>query len=466
MSQNYTKEKSQLLNLIINLLIKGIKHSLRVNFFKITAPVLFVGAVFIFIFVYFHFHILLLKKAFPIISDTIIIKLITYPLKNWFFLFYGFFCFLYFLILGKYDPREKINQLLEKIGLKNSKGEPPLFIRKNKLSSHKANYIFNSNGLSLEEFQSKKAKIEAIFQERIESIDQDKKLGFIKISFNKKPFPKKISYEKISKEKSLATESFYIGLSNKGVLSQNITDLPHLLIAGSTGSGKSVFFKQTLLSLLKSSPKIQMYLIDLKGGLEFRDFAILPNVKVIKTIREAVSFLTLIKNEMEDRFDYLEKFGKNKINILKDKKDRIVVGIDEASVLYNSSRGSDDYELILKAKNLTEHIAKLSRASSIHLILATQKVTKETIDTRIQENISGRMCFKLNTLEGSMRALGDARASRLPSISGRGIWHLGHKFIEVQAPNLEPPNLKKRIRKYKIKNIHQVIKKIIKKCSQ
>ncbi|WP_207748713.1 hypothetical protein, partial [Clostridioides difficile] len=75
----------------------------------------------------------------------------------------------------------------------------------------------------------------------------------------------------------------------------------------------------------------------------------------------------------------------------------------------------DDYELVQEARFLTEHIAKLSRAAAIHLILATQKVTKETVDTRIQENVSGRMCFKLNTTEGSVRMLGHGKAADLPS---------------------------------------------------
>ena len=319
----YKKEKSNLLYEIIYLLLKGLKHLFKINFFKITAPILITGAVLIFIFIYFDFHILLLKKALPTISNKGLISLSRHPLKNQFFLFYGFFLFLFLTVLGKYNPQEKLNEWFKKIGLKNSNGETPLLVKKNKLSSERINYILNCNGLSVEEFKDKKSRIESVFKKRIESIE-GRGLGFVKITFNKKAFPKKVCYKNISKEKDLPKESFYIGRSNKGILTQKIEDLPYMLIAGTTGSGKSVFFKQTLFSLLKSSPHIQMYLIDLKGGLEFRDFSMLPNVKVVKTIKDAVSLLTLVKQEMEERFSYLEKCKQNKIRPLIDKKDRII----------------------------------------------------------------------------------------------------------------------------------------------
>ena len=70
----------------------------------------------------------------------------------------------------------------------------------------------------------------------------------------------------------------------------------------------------------------------------------------------------------------------------------------------------------------------------MHLILATQKVSSKTIDTNIQENVTGKMCFRMNTLQGSLLVLGDKAASILPDIPGRGIWQAGNKQVEVQTP--------------------------------
>lgn len=95
---------------------------------------------------------------------------------------------------------------------------------------------------------------------------------------------------------------------------------------------------------------------------------------------------------------------------------------------------SQNRVLVDQARELTDSLAKLARAAGIHLIFATQKVTKETIDTKIQENIGGRMCFRMNTLQGSLTVLGNKLANELTEQPGRAIWANGHAFTEVQAP--------------------------------
>lgn len=109
--------------------------------------------------------------------------------------------------------------------------------------------------------------------------------------------------------------------------------------------------------------------------------------------------------------------------------------VDEAGELYaEKSKFDDDFDQAMEAQKITNAIAKLGRAAAIHLILATQKVQKETISTAIQENISARMCFKMNTLHGSLQVLGSKDALELPSIPGRGIWQHGTEQFTVQVP--------------------------------
>ena len=100
---------------------------------------------------------------------------------------------------------------------------------------------------------------------------------------------------------------------------------------------------------------------------------------------------------------------------------------------------------MLQARELTDELAKLARAAGIHLIFATQKVTKETIDTKVQENIGGRMCFRMNSLPGSMTVLGNKKAFDLPDIKGRAIWTNGNNFYEVQAPFISEEDIKEEI---------------------
>ena len=98
------------------------------------------------------------------------------------------------------------------------------------------------------------------------------------ITLSKTKLEKKYSYNDLKDTEGLK-ESFIVGRSTKGTITQKINTLPHLLIAGTTGGGKSQFFKQALLGLLQSSPALQMYLIDLKGGIEMRPFGKLSNVE-------------------------------------------------------------------------------------------------------------------------------------------------------------------------------------------
>jgi S-DNA-T family DNA segregation ATPase FtsK/SpoIIIE len=200
---------------------------------------------------------------------------------------------------------------------------------------------------------------------------------------------------------------------------------------------KSFFFKQLLVSLLKCSDHIQLYLIDLKRGVEMRPFASLNNVKVVKENSDAVLLLESIVKEMDRRFKFLEDNKVQEIDPKRDKLDRIFVGIDEASELFIVSKTSKEAkDNANRARELTDKIAKLGRAAGIHLILATQKVVKETIDTNVQTNINARVVFRVNTIASSMTVLGNKKAAELPQVKGRAIWSVGSQDVVVQVPKL------------------------------
>jgi len=297
--------------------------------------------------------------------------------------------------------RTKFSRIFLIAGLSNGEGDTPKLVYKRRLDKYRTEYDFDANGIGISEFENKKERIEARFKMEIESIKHGKHRGRILITFNKRTFPESITYGEISEEKILNLDSFYVGYSMEGILTQKISDLPHMIISGTTGSGKSIFFKSCLLSLLESSPcvpSLQLYIIDLKGGLEAIDFKAAPNVRIIKTMRESVLLLRKVDKEMKSRFRYLEEKGLKNIVPGRDKKERIVVAVDEASVLYMiRSKYDDDYLDAMEARRLADSIAKLSRAASIHLILATQKLDKQVIPTSVSENICrvdlGRIAF-------------------------------------------------------------------------
>mgnify|MGYP000014272701 FL=1 len=356
-----------------------------------------------------------------------------------------FFLVVFSLGIKAISRKKKWKQFFESCNLKNGQGTYPALVNITKDGEYKTSYLFKGNGVGLDRFRSSKDSFESLLMKNISKIENGKDPSIIKVTTNTKVLSSHLTYSDVSGKLPLKDYEFYLGDTIDGPRKTNLSKLPHLVIAGTTGGGKSSFFKQTLVELLNSSNHLQMYLVDLKGGLEFSDFKKSPNAKIVKSMEDAVTILELICAEMSKRFNYLERGGYKSIIPKRDKLDRIVVAVDEASVLYaNRDKNSFDYELSLQAREMTDRIAKLGRAAGIHLILATQKVSKETISTSIQENISARMCFKMNTLQGSLALLGDKSAMDLPAIAGRGIWMHGNDSFIVQAPYIEDSEIKEQ----------------------
>ena len=353
---------------------------------------------------------------------------------------------------------EKIFKLAR---LKNSEDRFPRVINRIRIDKDTIKMRIDPKGLGVTDFESKKDQLEGLFKlgviEEIKRAKNDQ--SKLEILFSRAELPKMIRFSDLETSQ-VSKDHFVIGMSKNGVITQNIAELPHMLIAGMTGSGKSVFFKQVLMSLLGSTPKLKMYLIDLKGGLEMTDFKDSERVEIISNVKDAVDVLEKVKNEMEDRFEHLKSIEKKTIVPERDGMPRIVLGIDECSVLYmKKNKGSSDYHNKVRAREITDDIAKLSRAAGIHLVLATQKVTKETIDTSIQDNIAAKVCFKMSGNNASVLVLGNKRAEELPQIRGRAIWHYGQDFIQFQAPFIEEKEIIEFCKEDKTKQKTKVVKK-------
>jgi DNA segregation ATPase FtsK/SpoIIIE-like protein len=347
---------------------------------------------------------------------------------------------------------KKYQRALDHLGLKTPTGISPKVVRVVELENKQRRILVHAVGLDVAQFRDKKGALESSFNAIVQEVRvTPANRQMVEILVSDRELPTLVRFD--DRADSLRKPyTFLVGETMDGFITADLCEIHHMLVAGATGGGKSVFFKQALVGILKTSRHIQLYLVDLKRGVEFKVFDALDNVVVAKDEPAALSVLQAVVAEMERRFRFLEENGFNEISPERDGLDRIVVAIDEASELFIIEKSSKEAKVLAQgARELTDKIAKLGRAAGIHLILATQKVVKETIDTRVQTNINAKMCFRVNTIASSMTVLNNKKAADLPKINGRGIWSVGSSDIVVQVPYLDTDGIAEEVESLTVK---------------
>lgn len=353
---------------------------------------------------------------------------------------------IFLVINGITDLNElkRYQRYLDEVGLKTAKGKTPRVLNIIKFDEFRTKLLISARAIGLDRFETKKGDLEASFQQIVESINTSKDRKFVEIFLTSKEFSKLSPFDDLM-EKVDKPYHLLLGESRKKVEYTSLLNAPHFLISGTTGGGKSMFFNSCLLSLAKSTLQrkekaaIQFYLLDLKKGVEVKPYEQWPNVKIAKDEASSLKILKVLVKEMNSRYELLEKREKGEKIITPDvhKKDILVLAIDEASVLFGKTSNKVKAKIINECRDTFDELCKLARASGIHIIAATQKPVKESLDSRSIENLAGRVAFKMASNAGSMLALGNGMATKLPDVKGRCIWKNGNRFEEVQAPYID-----------------------------
>lgn len=237
--------------------------------------------------------------------------------------------------------------------------------------------------------------------------------------------------------KEMDGEILYLNLGKQ--LEGIASHAPHTLIAGSTGSGKSVLMQNLLLDICQtnSSQLAHIYLIDPKKGVDYQQLTDLPHLRegIITEQERAQEVLTSLVLQMDQRYDLL---AKARVNNLADYNKK-VASQDRLPMLWLVHDEFADWMLVSEYKEAVstsvQRLGTKARAAGIHLIFAAQRPEASVLPPQLRDNLGNRLILRVESQGTSEIALGEKGAEKL---LGRG--HLAAKLsgevIFAQVPFL------------------------------
>ncbi len=226
----------------------------------------------------------------------------------------------------------------------------------------------------------------------------------------------------------------------------DLSSMPHLLIAGTTGSGKSVCINTILLSLLyRHKPDLCKFILIDPKMLELSTYEGIPHLlcPVITEAKRAATVLGWVVKEMENRYKLMTKVGVRNIGGYNSKHKYpmpyIVVIVDEMSDL-----------MLVAGKEIENYIQKLSqmaRAAGIHIIMATQRPSVDVITGTIKANFPTRVSFQVSSKIDSRTILGEQGAEQLLGKGDMLFMSSANRITRIHAPYVSENEIE-RVNKY------------------
>ncbi len=222
----------------------------------------------------------------------------------------------------------------------------------------------------------------------------------------------------------------------------DLSTMPHLLIAGTTGSGKSVCINTILLSLLfRHKPDLCKFILIDPKMLELSTYEGIPHLlcPVITEAKKAATVLGWVVKEMENRYKLMTKVGVKNIGGYNSKHKLpmpyIVVIVDEMSDL-----------MLVAGKEIENYIQKLSqmaRAAGIHIIMATQRPSVDVITGTIKANFPTRVSFQVSSKIDSRTILGEQGAEQLLGKGDMLFMSSANRITRIHAPYVSEDEIEK-----------------------
>lgn len=243
--------------------------------------------------------------------------------------------------------------------------------------------------------------------------------------------------------KSKTRNNIFVGIDDSGApVMVSLDEMPHLLIAGCSGSGKSVALNSVLCSLLRNSKpeEIEFVMIDTKR-VELSPYGELADrvyCDVAKDFQEAMEALEDVCEQITERYLYMEEL---KLRKIPKEFSRIIVVVEELGDLMDISNKAVEKYL--------KKIARLGRACGVHLIIATQRPSSKVVTGEIKANIGCRLALQTTSMLESRIILDHNGAETLKG-KGDAILKLptGTDEIHLQCPMITDEQILKTIKNY------------------
>ena len=339
--------------------------------------------------------------------------------------------------------KRSVQDQLKSIGLINhSEAVPELKSkRKDKQNPRISIWEFTSQGIPLKVWKDKQAAIETALD--ITIVKMKNGSGKSRVLIYAVPavsdLPDMIKW----KDKFLSQQSFILNLGESftGPVTVDLARVPHILLGGATGSGKSVLLKLLLMQASKKGANV--CIADFKGGVDF------PPVwhkecRMCFEEQSTLEVLTELTEELERRKQLLKAAGLPNIDHYNaatgENLQRYIFACDElAEMLDKTGLTKEQKEIVVKIENRLSVIARQGRAFGLHLILAPQRPDSNILNGQIKNNINCRICGRADNVL-SMIILDNTNAADQISedAQGRFILHDGTVF---QAYWFEDSNL-------------------------
>ena len=355
---------------------------------------------------------------------------------------------LYLNIISGSGGNKKLSAALETAGIVGQDGRPPMLLYKYK--DNVGYEIYKFRGLvKFSEWKKKKEDIETNLNISIKEIKQGKRKDevILKTVPGVLVMPGGTGEEKTEEERKKVTlywndnvikEKDNLVSIGRNEVEEIVVDFdadPHFLVAGATGSGKSVTIRSIVWQFLVRGHK--GFFVDFKGGLEYSDGykrygeTIIDRPKLLEVLK------TLVK-ENELRQKALLEVGAKNINQYNKKSSkkmyRVLLVIDElAEVIDPNSVPKEEKEIADEISGILSSFGRVARATGIHMIFGIQRPDANVVNGQIRSNVTGRICGRVPSGKASEIVLDNPSAASLPKVKGRMIYQNAGEMIEFQG---------------------------------